>query len=85
MFNLLFVNRDGLVGDVVIGGRLGHTDSRYLVKSGRTLIRLLNWTFILPFRGQTLAYLGLLKEFLGKQSLKAKEFRKSGCVTKQRS
>ena len=44
--DLLFVNRGGLVGDVEVGGRLGHSDHEILVEPRRGVSR----TATLDFR-----------------------------------
>lgn len=66
MLDLLFVNKDRLVGNVVVGRHLGHSDHEIiefsiLVTSGGTSIRLLHW---IP-RGWTSACLGDLFSSLG--------------------
>ena len=62
MLDLLFANRDGLVGDVVVGGCLGHSDHEIIEFSifGETR-RNINKTFNWTSRGQTLAYFGDLQ------------------------
>ncbi|TRZ26643.1 hypothetical protein HGM15179_000414 [Zosterops borbonicus] len=51
MLDLLFTNRDGLVGDVVVGGQLGHSDHgiiEFLIIG--EIRRYINKTFTLDFR-----------------------------------
>ncbi|KAF4793362.1 hypothetical protein TURU_112092 [Turdus rufiventris] len=51
MLDLLFANRDGLVGDVVVGGHLGHSDHESIEFSIFGEIRRnINKTFTLDFR-----------------------------------
>ncbi|TRZ14270.1 hypothetical protein HGM15179_012835 [Zosterops borbonicus] len=86
MLDLLFTNRDGLLENVVVGGRLGQSDHEIIEFSIIGDIRsYINRTFTLDFwGGQTLAFLkDLVREFLGKKPLKTKEFKKAGCSSKQ--
>ncbi|TRZ06605.1 hypothetical protein HGM15179_020502, partial [Zosterops borbonicus] len=51
MLDLLFANRDGLVGDVVVGGHLGHSDHEIIEFSiFGEMRRNINKTFTLDFR-----------------------------------
>ncbi|TRZ08332.1 hypothetical protein HGM15179_018775 [Zosterops borbonicus] len=51
MLDLLFANRDGLVGDVVVGGRLGQSDHEIIEFSiFGEIRRYINKTFTLEFR-----------------------------------
>ena len=51
LLDLLFVNREGLVDDVVVGGRLGHSDHEIIEFSIlREARRVLNRTDILDFK-----------------------------------
>lgn len=50
MFDLLFASRDGLVGDVVVGGHLGHSDNEIIEFSIFCEIRrTISKTFTLDF------------------------------------
>jgi len=78
--NLWFTNREELVGDVMVGGRLGYSNHEIIVfncrrnKEGR-LTELPPWSST----GQTLACLeAWLTESLGRQSWGAKDSRKAG-------
>ncbi|TRZ18145.1 hypothetical protein HGM15179_008964 [Zosterops borbonicus] len=79
MFSLLFTNRDGLVGDVVVGGRLGQSDHEIIQLSifGETR-RYINKTFTLDFRR---ADFGLFKRLIQRvpweEALKNKEVQES--------
>ncbi|TRZ16814.1 hypothetical protein HGM15179_010323 [Zosterops borbonicus] len=64
MLDLLFTNRDGLVEDVVVGGRLGHVDHEIIEFSIIGEIRrYINRTFTLDFRR---ADFGLFKRLIQK-------------------
>jgi len=68
--NLLFLNTEGLVGDVMVGGHLGHSDHKItefpVLGEVRTEV---SGTATLDFGGQTLACSGRwLRESLGRQS-----------------
>ncbi|RMB95355.1 hypothetical protein DUI87_28343 [Hirundo rustica rustica] len=70
MFDLLFANRDGMVGDVVVGGRLGHSDHEIIEFSKFDEIRRnINNTFTLDFWR---ADFGLLKRLTCKRKGKTK-------------
>ncbi|RMB91349.1 hypothetical protein DUI87_32140 [Hirundo rustica rustica] len=82
MLDLLFVNRDGLAGDVVVGGCLGQSD--------REIIEFSIFGEVRRSTSKTLALdFGLLGDLFrtspGKQPLKTKEFRNAGHASKQRS
>ncbi|RMC12189.1 hypothetical protein DUI87_11325 [Hirundo rustica rustica] len=87
ILDLLFANRDGLVGDVVVGGCLEQSDHEIIEFSIFGEIRRnTNKTLTLDFWTAGFGdYLGdLFREFFGKHPLKTKEFRKAGCASKQR-
>ena len=70
LLDLLFVNREGLVGDVVVGGHLGHSDNEMIefLILGEVMMGV-SRAATLDFRGQTLACSGAwLTEPLGRQS-----------------
>ena len=87
MLDLLFANRDGLVGDVVIGVHLGHRDHEMIEFSIFGEIRRnISKTLTLGFQR---ADFGLFRRVIQrvpwKQPLKTKEFRKGWRASKQTS
>ena len=87
ILDLFFANRDGLVGDVVVGGHLWHSDHEMMEFSIFGEIRRnISKTLTLGFRR---ADLGLFRRVIQrvpwKQPLKTKEFRKDWRASKQTS
>ncbi|RMC11936.1 hypothetical protein DUI87_11065 [Hirundo rustica rustica] len=83
----LFTNRDGLVGDVGVGGCLGQSDHKTIEFSilGEAR-RGINKTYTLAFqRADFGLFKDLFRQFLGKQPLKTKESRKDGCASKPKT
>ncbi|TRZ20521.1 hypothetical protein HGM15179_006655 [Zosterops borbonicus] len=86
MLYLLFTNRDGLVGDVVVGGQLGQSDHEIREFSIIGEIRkYTNKTLTLDFQREDFGlFKRLIQRVHEKQPLKTKEFKKPGCSSKQR-
>ena len=86
LLDLLFVNREGLVGNVTVGGLLGHSDHEMIVFDSRRSKEGAWQNATLDFEGQTSSCLGgWLTESLWRQFRRAKESRNAGHSSRGKS